>query len=150
MTLTATRGFVFHDANKQMTPRNLPKCIALTWQLYANHPSLTTVFSGLSAFVNISTDFFLENVLSCSFFKTEDALCFQFHGTVGCGRGRNWRRKKRNYIRGKLRSQGLQPVVFILFLTVCLSFFEYVTFYCRFLRTRVLRPRRKKNFVILV
>ena len=99
MTLTAIRGFVVHDANKQMTQRNLTKCIALTWQLYANHPSLTTVFSGLSAFVNNSTD--AVNFLSCSFFKTEDALLFQFHGTVGCGRGRNWRRKKRNYIRGK-------------------------------------------------
>lgn len=31
-----------------------------------------------------------------------------------------------------------------------LNFFEYVTFWCRFLRTRVLRPRRRRNFVTLV
>ena len=36
------------------------------------------------------------------------------------------------------------------FVYACLSFFEYVTFYCRFLRTRVLRPRRRKHFVTLV
>ena len=50
------------------------------------------------------------------------------------------------------KKPGLQPVVFIIFSFVyaCLSFFEYVTFYCRFLRTRVLRPRRRKHFVTLV
>lgn len=60
------------------------------------------------------------------------------------------------------KKTGLQPVVFIYFsfnqlfpfifsfVYACLSFFEYVTFYCRFLRTRVLRPRRRKHFVTLV
>jgi len=50
------------------------------------------------------------------------------------------------------KETGLQPIVFIyFFLRVCmLSFSEYVTFYCRFLRTRVLRPRRRKHFVTLV
>lgn len=50
------------------------------------------------------------------------------------------------------KETGLQPVVFIYFSFVyaCLSFSEYVTFYCRFLRTRVLQPRRRKHFVTLV